>query len=324
MRGRNSYHGCDKCNIRGHYHQTEAAVPCVSHVLIRRKTCNYASPVFCFPTDFAHYSSIECVHTMCFGVVHCSASICMKCSRHAYRTCLLEYGRPYAITHMGPSARGFSAQVPGSYTVQPMESDRVSSNGWYPNFIDLCLAVYSVSHRRFCVSCLNLLRQLLAVLVNKLQKINGLQEMVHNVHCLQHLPDNVSFQVPLDKLSAFHELSMSTSKPTVQSPTYLVRSFNATSTKGQVRYCLGQTLADEFVIKVSCTGSVDQVSLLYTRFRTAIKGKRPFQKQLSPSFQNLRAARLGGKFRDFCDEPSGRNGHAEPIVFKLGRDGSVV
>nr|CAH8845402.1 unnamed protein product [Trichobilharzia regenti] len=73
----------------------------------------------------------------------------------------------------------------------------------YRNFQRLSLAVYLLSHPRFHRNYLEGCRVELINFLNEFEVIYGRKHLVYNIHCLQHLAEDVNQMGPLESFSAF-------------------------------------------------------------------------------------------------------------------------
>ncbi|VDQ01169.1 unnamed protein product [Trichobilharzia regenti] len=73
----------------------------------------------------------------------------------------------------------------------------------YRNFQRLSLAVYPLSHPRFYRNYLEGFRVELINFLKEFEVIYGREHLVYNIHCLQHLADDVNQMGPLESFSAF-------------------------------------------------------------------------------------------------------------------------
>ncbi|KER28625.1 hypothetical protein T265_04578 [Opisthorchis viverrini] len=184
------------------------------------------------PLPFSHYY----MHAVCLGVVCSLVSTFVnvrigpaglnrinRMIRNIRATMPVDFPRKCREITLYKQRKATEFHQPLFY-IGPIVFSGILSQECYQNFIDLFISVYCRSHRHYSVSHLDYSRQLLVIFVDKLQELCGSQEMVYNVHCLLHLPDDGSSHGSLNNFSAFpYESYMFTPKRPVQSPTYPVR-----------------------------------------------------------------------------------------------------
>ncbi|CAH8824890.1 unnamed protein product [Trichobilharzia szidati] len=73
----------------------------------------------------------------------------------------------------------------------------------YRNFLRLSIPVYLLSNKRFYRNYLEGCRDELLNFLNEFEFIYGREHLVYNIHCLQHLAEDVREMGPLESFSAF-------------------------------------------------------------------------------------------------------------------------